>query len=195
MKLSRHLRRARARWRLHRIEWAAMHRLLEPPPGYEKYHSFEEVFPGFRHKMKKIESWSDFRISVQKAWRLYWHNFVPDAEMEKFEEEMNIEKRERREAAFQNVIKTGEKAAASGVGTVQAAAENIAAGLQDKRPMMERVARDRISVVHNAVHEFAEGYHESLSGERNFWGQVQYNEELVLEDNLPVRYEVEKEGN
>jgi hypothetical protein len=37
MHVSRGVRRLRARWRLHRMEWNAMHAPLRPPPGYEEH--------------------------------------------------------------------------------------------------------------------------------------------------------------
>lgn len=176
------------------MEWAAMHRPLEPPPGYEKYHSYEEVFPGLRYKLKKIESWSDLTSSFQNAWRLYRHDFVPDPEITKFEEAMDIDAREKREKAIENALKTGENMATKGVETAKGVADNLAAEFEDRRPMMERVARDRISVLRDAVHEFAEGYQESVSGEKTLWGEVPYDEDIVRDDNLPVRYKVEREG-
>lgn len=83
----RHVRRAHARWRLHRIEWNGRHRPLDPPKGYEKYYTAEEMFPGLRDK----ETWKPktFREHLHRlhiAWRLYRHQYTgADEEMERFQ--------------------------------------------------------------------------------------------------------------
>lgn len=169
-----------------------MYRPLQPPPGYEKYHTKEAVFPGLRYKMKKIRSWSDFKTSFQKAWQLYKHAYSPDPEMQKFEDRLDMMIWKKREETMQGLLKTGEKAAERGVQTAQDAAEGLVAGVQENRPLLEKVAKHRIAVLRTAVTEFAEGYQESVSGKRNFWGQLPYDEDILREDNIPVLYQVER---
>lgn len=173
------------------MEWAALHRPLEPPPGYEHFHTKEAVFPGLRHKGKKIENWEQFKESFRGAWRLYKHHYYPDPEITKIEERMDLIDQKEREKAMTNFLKKGEKLANKGIDTAQEVASDIADEIRDKRPAAERILSDRVAVLREALHEFAEGYHEAASGKRTFWGGVPYDEDLVRESNRPVVYKAE----
>lgn len=168
-----------------------MHRPLEPPPGYEHFHTKEAVFPGLRHKGKKIENWAQFKQSLCGAWRLYKHNYYPDPEITKIEESMDLVDQKMRERAMTKFLKKGEAFANKGIDTAQEVASDVAEEIRDKRPVAERILRDRVAVLREAMHEFAEGYYEAASGKRTLWGEVPYDEDLVREDNRPLRYEAE----
>lgn len=188
----RHLRRARARWRLHRMEWAAMHRPLQPPPGYERFHTREAVFPGLRDQPKPAKDWAEFRERLRGAWRLYKHDYVPDPEITAREERRARQRQTKRERVAAKLAQKGERLVRTGLDKAEEAASGIAEGVRDQRPAVERLLKDRVAVLQEALTEFSEGYFEAVSGRRSFWGDYPYNESVVRKDNRPVAYEVVK---
>lgn len=188
--LTRGWRRLRARWRLHRIEWNAMHAPLEPPPGYEHMHTREAVFPGLR-VAKKINSWADFRDIMRGAWKIYMHYFIPDREVERYEQHVlgtrAARKGERAEEAGERAGKTVRK----GLELM----EDVETVVKRNQPDAERFVRHRLSLVKDAMSEFSEGFAETASGARNLWGHPPYDEDIVRGDNAPVMYKaVEDQG-
>lgn len=171
------------------MEWAAMHRPLQPPPGYEHFHTKEAVFPGLRNQPKKIESWEQLIDGLRGAWRLYKHDFYPDPEITKIEERLQLIEKKKRDRKIANLFRRGEAFANKSMDRAQETAADVAEEIQDKRPAFERLVKSRIVVLRKALHEFSEGYYETASGRRTFWGEAPYDEDLVRKDNRPVRYE------
>lgn len=170
-----------------------MHRPLQPPPGYEHYHTAEAVFPGRRLKLKKMETWGEVAESFRKAWRLYKHSYVPDPEMAKWEQELDLADERRSGRRTWKTLKRGEQAASKGVDKAQQILEQVREEVQNRKPEAEELVKNRVLVLKEALQEFAAGYSEVVNGAKNVWGEPPYDEVLVREDNRPVVYKA-KEG-
>lgn len=170
-----------------------MHRPLQPPPGYEHYHTEEAVFPGRRHKLKKINSLGDLRDQLSKAWRLYKHYYIPDPEMTKWERGIDIADERRTTKSMWKTLKRGEQMANRGVDRAGDVFEQVREEVKNRRPEAEELMKDRVSVLKVALQEFSEGYSEVVSGARSFWGDPPYDEVLVRKDNRPLVCKAEGE--
>lgn len=69
------------------MEWNGRYRPLEPPKGYEKYYTQEEMFPGLRDKETwKPKTLREHMYRLHITWRLYRHQYTgTDEEMERFQ--------------------------------------------------------------------------------------------------------------
>lgn len=175
------------------MEWDAMQRPLQPPPGYEHYHTREAVFPGFRRKLKRMNTWADVSQSLVDGWRLYRHYYIPDPAMEKWEREEKLTDEARKGRRLYKEMKRGEQALMRGIARVEKVAEEVADEADRQRPAAQRWMQDRVGVLKESLSEFGEGYREVVSGERTFWGEERYEEHLVSQENRPVVYRVDKE--
>lgn len=170
------------------MEWDAMHRPLQPPPGYEHYHTAEAVFPGRRLKLKKMKTWGEVVQSFRNAWRLYRHSYIPDPEMAKWEREHGLVDDGRSARRILKTLKRSEKVANKSFEKAEQIFEKVREEVKSRRPEAEELVKDRASVLRKALQEFAAGYSEVVNGARNVWGQPPYDEVLVREDNHPVVY-------
>lgn len=192
----RHLRRLRARWRLHQIEWYGRMRPLDPPKGYEKYYELEAVFPALKTQPPPAKNFAEFRKRMHIAWRLYKHYYFPDPELAKLE--LEIQHREDRELEkdADEMLKKA-KARASGFKfeaerTIDNFVDKAEAGFEANRPEAEQLVKNRAEILVAAMNEFAAGYNEAVAGKIKLFKIDQMDEfEIPEPDNLPVRYEAQ----
>lgn len=147
------------------MEWNSMHALLEPPKGFEQFHTMKAVFPGCRWVVK-FKSFQEFRKGVYGGWELYLHHYRPNPKYEGWLEQ--VENIERKKAAargekyysyFSNImVKGGDQAKTVG---------DIA---RDVKPDVKDYLKGRVPILQKAVSEFAEGFYETMSGKTNIWG-------------------------
>ncbi|GAB0492967.1 hypothetical protein MMPV_004238 [Pyropia vietnamensis] len=71
------LRRLRARWRLHRAEWAAAHAPLPDPPGYEAYTSRTGLFPS-RAVIRPLRDVAHARAAFRAGVQVYREYYFPE---------------------------------------------------------------------------------------------------------------------
>lgn len=187
------------------MEWEAMHRPLEPPPGYEHLHTVESVFPGMRGKIIWPKNLAEWRIALGRTWRLYKHYWVEDEEMAKFEESLELRDQLRSQRRAWKMIKRGEKYVKKGLENAKEIAEEVAEEVREgavrHRPDAERFVKSRTVTLRESLDEFAAGYQEVLKGETDIWGNSvddsEINEDWLKKDNRPVVFTVgkEKESN
>lgn len=72
------LRRLRARWRLHRSEWASAHAPLPDPPGYEAYTSITGLFPS-RVAIRPLRDVAHARATLRAGLQLYREYYFPES--------------------------------------------------------------------------------------------------------------------
>lgn len=173
------------------MEWDGMHRPLNPPQGYEHFHSKHAVFPGLKRSWKKKETLQDYLDGFKRAWRLYRHSFVHDPEMAAFED--NIFKREelitRRQAKA--VVDKTEKAFKRAQQRAQDASEQIAQELKDKKPEAQEILKDRVNILRESLSEFSTGYNDGLEGRLSIFSVFErdhYSADVLRSDNKPVIY-------
>lgn len=198
MRFSKHLRRLHARWRLHRMEWEAMHRPLEPPPGYERFHTDEAAFPGLRKPANSPKTWSEYRDAWRRAWKLYRHSYIPDDDITAAEQKEEAIRQKIFERKADILLGKGKKAAEDGFKVSQDTADDIARGLRDKKPEAEALLKDRVSILSKALNEFSEGYREGARGDFSIWEtsddeEEEYSEDIIRQDNRPLAYIVEQQ--
>lgn len=203
----RHVRRLRARWRLHRIEWNGRQRPLEPPPGYEHFYTKEEMFPGLKYHPKRSKSISQFLQRFRLAVRLYIHSFKSDPELIKMEKRLlaKLKKKkhidgEQEDSFLQELeIKAYEMRDRAGK-SFDDVVDEVKIGIKEGRPAAERLVKDRAEVLKKALDEFALGYKEAVSGEMkmplffNDDDDDDFDFKLPEDDNLPLRYEVKNDN-
>lgn len=199
----RHIRRARARYRLHRMEWDGRYRSLEPPKGYEHYYSLEEMFPGFKDEPKPSKNFAEWRKRMHLAWRFYLYQYFPDRDPEMAELERRLfplqnkkkEDKKVEEEVDQFVDGVGKKVKQVEKEAIKVA-DNVKKGWDENRPEAELFLKDRAEIMKVAVSEFTEGYHEVVSGKFKFSDlkipSINEDEDdfkVPEADNLPLRYE------
>lgn len=187
----RHLRRLRARWRLHRMEWDALHRPLEPPPGYERFHTLEAVFPGLRDNPKPPKDWAEFKRRLRGAWKLYKHDYISDPEITEMEARWEKQKEKKRYRVIAKLHEKSERFVDTSIDKADEIASDVVEGIKEKKPAVQKLMKNRVAVLQQALNEFSEGYSEAVSGRRTLWGETPYEEAIVQDDNRPVMYEVE----
>ncbi|CAN8072332.1 unnamed protein product [Agarophyton chilense] len=178
------------------MEWEGMHRPLQPPPGFERFHSEEAVFPGLHPKMKKKQSLQDYLDTLKRAWKLYLHSYRYDPDMAEIERKV-VEREsmiiQRKTKAFLDRSKSNFKLNQQ---AVQETSERVVQEIHDRRPEAEALIKDRVNVLREALTEFADGYNEGVEGRFNFFKDSEddndYPHEAVNEDNKPVIYNNEK---
>lgn len=171
-----------------------MHRPLEPPKGYERFHTEEALFPGMSKRKKKNHTFQDYVTSFKGAWRLYRHSFIHDPEMAAFEE--SLIKKEQRiiDLRAGAVLKKARKAFGDGQEAAKEESQKIVTALQEKEPEVRKLVQDRVGVLKDALTEFSEGYKETLDGDFTFFGSYpdddgqEYSSDAVREDNKPLVY-------
>ncbi|KAI0562221.1 hypothetical protein FGB62_64g133 [Gracilaria domingensis] len=173
-----------------------MHRPLQPPPGYERFHSDEAVFPGLAGTRKKKRTLKEFAEVAKTAWRLYLHSYIPDPKMAELEREiLGKESRIIRRQA-QAVLNRSEANFKRNRQAARDATDRLAQEFHARRPEAEALVKDRVNVLREALSEFAEGYAEGTGGQFSFFKDNEdddaYPPHIVAEDNKPVIYSSEK---
>lgn len=182
-RVTRGLRRIRARWRLHRIEWAAMHAPLHPPPGYEEDVSLRSAFPGLR-STPPIRSAPHFREVAVLAWRLYRHQYVSDPEIAAAEAAAEAKEAHRRRRRDERRREYERRALAEG--------RELAAVAHDKLPDSTTALENRLDVLNVSLEQFMLGFTETSTGATTLFGERPYQDAVVDRGNAPVVYNVVK---
>lgn len=190
MKFKRILRKVHARWRLHRMEWNNLHAPLQPPKGYEKYHTKEAVFPGLRNPIV-IRNWKEFKWAMRGAWKIYMHTYRFDPEVQRFLDDLDRKESEYYENRGKHAAKVITEAATEGKRNI----EKLGAELKEAAPGAKEYLKDRAGMLQNAVSEFAAGFHDTVDGKMNVWGLTPEQQKDIddydgLEKNSPVVYRV-----
>mmetsp|Transcript_3536 Transcript_3536/g.6694 ORF Transcript_3536/g.6694 Transcript_3536/m.6694 type:complete len:231 (-) Transcript_3536:3210-3902(-) len=194
--LSRGLRRLRARWRLHQMEWNLLHRSLEIPPGFEEYHTPLVDLRGAREKLKGSVTWSGFR-RVCRRYRDTWnYNGLIEGtselgrELKEERERVWRERRRSREEGKRVVIDrldSGRKRVTEELETLRStasqSAENLRSGdLKDGAG----------SFVQNCAKEFVAGYREGQADQKELIDSALWAEhrnrwiQVIVETSDPV---------
>lgn len=178
----RGLRRLRARWRLHRMEWNGMQAPLEPPPGYESFVVGEDVISRLMGG-RTIRSWSHFRTTLREGWKLYKHQYFPNPEL--VEEERRAE--QQREAMIDELGKQRSKSRRE----IEKEAKSLFEHIKDAAPKSTGELGGRLDILQTAIDEFMIGYTETSTGSTTIFGNHTYNEDLVEPSNPPIVYRVD----
>lgn len=149
------------------MEWNAMHAPLEPPKGYEHFHTREAVFPGIAGQ-KPIESFDHFKKCMRGGLKLYWHHYYPDPEI--LEQERRAAEKAEKELD-ESTDRFAERAADAVVAGRKRAEETMEA-IDDGRPAAQAFMQNRLKVFQQGIGEFAAGFQETISGKKNIWGQT-----------------------
>lgn len=160
------------------MEWDAMHRPLEPPPGFEHMLTPKAVFPGLRRTWMKKNSLDDYVQGFKRAWRLYKHQYIYDPEMAKLEESWDILEGKRADRRAEAVAKKGKEAVQKTMDIAGSFAENI----RERGPDAKHVLEDRIVVLNEALNEFSKGYNEAREGKYQFWTDEDDKDDLQAHD-------------
>ncbi len=113
------------------------------------------------------------------------HHYIPDPDI--IEAERRAAEKEKREAEerFEKLFSKTVEVAEAG----RQKSEDVAQALHDAAPAAKVFLQGRMSVLQNAVSEFSAGFQETISGEKNFWGQEPgADEDHLRENNPPVVY-------
>ena len=168
------------------MEWNNLHAPLQPPKGYEHYHTEQAVFPGLKHPVK-FASVREFTDAMRGAWKIYMHHYRHDPEVQQWFDKLGEEEAEW-------YTKRGERAGEFAGDVVARGRQNIqkmGEDLKAARPGGQRFLKDRTTVLQNAVSEFAAGFYETVDGNKNIWGLTPEEEdEDALAKNVPVVYRV-----
>ena len=167
------------------MEWNAMHAPLEPPPGYEYYHSTEAVFPGLRAGYK-VKTWKDLKFVVNGTWKLYKHHYIPDPEVEAWLGRITKRDQAKKEERSERVT----TAVASDLHDAVQSARKVASAAKDLQPNAEQFMKERVSLLQESIGEFTAGFKETVTGETNVWGFAPYDIDIIESDNAPVVYSV-----
>lgn len=181
----RGLRRLKARWRLHRIEWNAMHAPMEPPPGYESYATMREAVPAFS-VFQEIHSWSDFKTRLRKAWKLYKHDYFPDPEL--------VAEEERAENEHGKMVDELEEQRAHGRRIMKRDVLSLYKYMKAAAPKDTKELGGRLDILQEAIDQFSLGYSETSSGITTLFGIRSYHPDIIEPDNHPVVYRVDEDS-
>ena len=179
IRFSAAIRRLRARWRLHRMEWDGMLRPLQPPKGYEHMYTLEAVFPGLSEKWNKRESTEEYIRDLKLAWRLYKHDYRHDPDMEKLLELLNESDQKERDRKVKQWIQEGIKMRDK----TREAIDDMTTTLQEQKPEVERIVKNRVGVLRESLSEFSEGYREGREQDLSFLQEMLSNAFTDIEDN------------
>lgn len=162
------------------MEWNNMYAPLEPPKGYERFYTDKAVFPGYQSKLE-FKSWKEFKDNLVGGWRLYLHHFIPDPRFEGWEEKMEETQRKKDEARADRYASQVTKAVERG----RDHSEKIREAIDDAKPHAKDYMQNRLTILQQAVSEFAQGFQESVSGEKNIWGVKMSDLNDSSQDNEP----------
>lgn len=163
------------------MEWAEMHRPLEPPPGYEKYATLRASSPGLE-SVPPITSWSHFRDVLRAAWKMYKHSYFPDPEIIAKEEEERKEEERLKKLERAKRKRVQKKLRREG--------EEVLGIVHDSLPDSQKAIEERLDILNVSLEEFISGYRETSSGATTLFGATRYNEDAVRPENAPVVYRV-----
>lgn len=149
------------------MEWNAMHRPLEPPRGYEHFYTKEAVFPGLKREWHKKESLHDYVQGLNKAWKMYRHDFVYDPEVAKIEQQFGISQDQEAEKKAAAVLRQAKRTVKSGL----ASADELLDDAHSKAPDAQKLVKNRIDVLFAAMNEFSQGYREAVGGKWKLWDE------------------------
>lgn len=159
-----------------------MHAPLEPPKGYEHFHTPEAVFPGIAGR-KGFDSFDHFKICFRGGLKLYWHHYFPDPEI-LAQERREAEKEEKE---LDESIDHLAQRAADAVVIGREKTEEAAQALEDSRPAAQAFMQGRLKVFQQGIGEFAAGFKETISGEKNVWGQTPEEAQDDEDDDTQAR--------
>lgn len=198
MRPLRHIRRLRARWRLHRMEWNNMHRPLEPPPGYEKYYDPEEVFPGLKDEIKLSEvKPQQLRKAFKIAWKFYRHSWIPDPKVARILKEWGANTEDDNDDQGDIVdLDKMEEMVNSGIDSVQRLKKRarktgkiISKEFEEVKPELQKIGQQRVLVLREALKEFGAGYEEASSGKYKApWEENDEDDSMPQSDDQPLGY-------
>lgn len=184
-RIYRGMRRLRARWRLHRMEWAEMHTPMNVPPGYEEFATLRSNLPGLA-AVPPIKSWAHFKLVFRAAWRMYKHDYFPDPELAAKEEDEQKERKQLEKVEKAKRRRYQKKILADG--------REVVGIVKDSLPDSQQAFEERLDILNLSLEEFMAGYGETSTGVTSLLGENMYNPDLVRPENPPVVYEASRNG-
>jgi len=175
------------------MEWNALYQPMTPPAGYESYYDPKNIFPGLQAPYD-FKSWADFKFKVHSGWRLYMLQYRSDPEMEQFMASIKSREQDEVDEMIKGAFSYGKDVMRRGRDNVEILGKHAKEGAVDAKPYLQ----DRVVVLKNSVEEFAAGFKETMSGEKNIWGAkppVETGEAVIIyrvkEDKAPAAGEDE----
>jgi predicted nuclease with TOPRIM domain len=163
-----------------------MHAPLTPPPGYEKYATMREALPGLKD-VPPIQSFSQFKLVLFEACKLYLHYYFPNPDiLRREQEEAEAKKRSIREE-LETLAEERKQ--------VIRKSKRVLKSLQRELPSSQEALAERLSVLHDSLEEFKAGFHEASSGTVDIFGRGFVDPDDHHPDNKPILYFVEEEGD
>lgn len=162
-----------------------MHAPLQPPPGYEEDTTLRTVLPGLRG-VPPIQSAAHFRAVAAAAWKLYRHQYIPDAEILAEEAAAAEKEKERQRRREERRREYEARALAEG--------RKLATAAYDKLPDSTSALENRLDVLNASLDQFMQGFTETSTGATTLFGERPYQDAVVDPDNAPVVYKVEADG-
>jgi hypothetical protein len=163
------------------MEWNAMHAPLRPPPGYEDMLTVRSVLPGLA-SVEQIQSPAHFMTVLRAAWKLYRHQWVPDADIVAEEKAAAEKAAELQRIGEERRRRQQQKAAAE--------AGQVAAIAYDALPDSKETLQDRLDVLNYSLEQFMVGFAETSTGATTLFGSRPYRDVLVHPANAPVVFRV-----
>lgn len=175
------------------MEWNALHAPLEPPKGYEQFHTLEAVCPGYADLVwpKSFEHAKELLIG---GWRIFKHSHgYHDPEVAEWFRKAEERDNKIAEKRAEHVAKQVGEGLVRGKERLEEIGDTVTHVAQEAKPGAESFFKDRAVVLQKAVSEFAAGFHETVSGKKNIWGADPGIDEDIetLVRNDPVVYRVQ----